>query len=286
MSTQITTAFANQYSTVVDLICQQIESYFRDKVTVERLKGEFGYFDFIGKTAMQEKTSRHAKITYSDTPHTRRRVSASYYFNSDLLDKEDEARILIDPKGKYMDVFEAGAKRKIDELILGGARGTAYTGKTGSTAVPLPSGQKVAHGNTGLTITKISSTLKIFNKNDINPDWPRYWAIGPEDVSDLMDEVEYGSSDYNLVRPLMDGKLVPFMGFNFIMSNRLTTTTGVTYTVAWVPQGITLAISSDIERWVRKNFDYHGATEFYIGMDLGASRMQEECVVETATYHA
>jgi len=286
MSTQITTAFVQQYSKTCQLVVQQLESHFMDKVQVERLVGEKGFFDFVGEVTMQEKLTRHSQVTYSDTPHTRRRVEASYYFNADLLDSDDKVRILADVGGKYMQAFRAGAKRKIDDLIFAAARGTAYTGKTGSTGVALPSGQKIVHGSQGMTADKLKNALQIFLTNDLDPDIPKFCTLTPADVRDLLNDPEVTSADYNMLRPLMSGQISQWMGFTFVPTNRVLTSSSISYNVAWARDGICLAIAENIKEWVRVNYDYHGATEYYIGMDLGAARMQEDLVVEIQTYHA
>jgi len=282
-----TAAFANQYSTTMKLILQQVIAEAEDKVTKETLKGEYGYFDFVGKVTMGQKTGRHVKKTFTDTEITRRRIHSDVFHHYELLDKDDQRRMMTDPKTELVKAIKGAAKKKIDELIIAGARGTAYTGKTGSTAVVLPSTQKIAHGSLGLTVDKLEEILQMFQQKDVPPEWPKYAMIGPKDFRDLLQEVEYISNEYNRLMPLMEGKVVPFVGINLMLSNLLTTTSGVTYCVAWVPQGITLAVAQEITTDVFENKNYvSNPWEFDVEMDMGASRMQEECVVEFATYHA
>ena len=60
MSTQITTAFVNQFSANIQMLSQQMGSLLRDAVDVESVNGEKAFFDQVGSTAAVKKTSRHA----------------------------------------------------------------------------------------------------------------------------------------------------------------------------------------------------------------------------------
>ena len=63
MSVNITTSFVEQYSANVSLLAQQTGSKLRSAVDVESVRGKNAFFDQVGVTAAQLKTSRH-----SDTP--------------------------------------------------------------------------------------------------------------------------------------------------------------------------------------------------------------------------
>ena len=49
MSTQVTTAFVNQFSSNVNLLPQQMGSLLRGAVDTESVTGEKAFFDQIGK---------------------------------------------------------------------------------------------------------------------------------------------------------------------------------------------------------------------------------------------
>lgn len=281
-----TSAFANQYATTMELILQNVLAQAEDKVTKETLKGEYGYFDFVGEATMQQKTGRHVKKTFDETEFTRRRIHSDVFFHYELLDKDDQRRMMADPKSKLVDAIRAAAKRKVDELIYTAGLGTAYTGKTGSTAVVLPAAQKIVHGSLGFTVDKIKDVLMKFQKAKVPAEWPKYGIISPEDFRDLLDEVEYGSVDYNRLMPLMSGEVVPFLGINLmVIEGLLTTASNITYDMFWAAQAITLAVSEEITTKVFENTAYvTNPWEFDVELDMGASRMQEGGVVELQTY--
>ena len=75
MSSQITTAFVQQYSNNVQLLSQQKGSLLRQAVDVENVVGKNAFFDQVGVATAQKRTTRHADTPQMDTPHSRRRVS-------------------------------------------------------------------------------------------------------------------------------------------------------------------------------------------------------------------
>ncbi len=72
MSVNITTSFVEQYSANVSLLAQQTGSKLRSAVDVESVRGKSAFFDQIGVTAAQLRTSRHGSTPQIDTPHSRR----------------------------------------------------------------------------------------------------------------------------------------------------------------------------------------------------------------------
>ena len=63
MSSQITTAFVQQYSNNVALLSQQKGSLLRASVDVESVIGKNSFFDQVGVATAQKRVTRHA-----DTP--------------------------------------------------------------------------------------------------------------------------------------------------------------------------------------------------------------------------
>lgn len=162
MSNQITTAFVQQYSSNVQMLSQQMGSVLREAVDVESVVGKNAFFDQVGKTTAQLRTSRHADTPQVDTPHSRRRVTLADYEWADLIDNADKVRLLIDPTSSYAKAAAAAMGRAMDDVIIAALGGTAYTGETGSTSVTLPTAQKTATSDQsdGLTVAKLLSAKK------------------------------------------------------------------------------------------------------------------------------
>jgi|TARA_Y100000361_G_C11100598_1_gene311679 hypothetical protein len=69
MSTQVNTAFVNQFSANVSMLSQQMGSLLRGAVDVESVTGEKAFFDQIGEAAAVARTSRHGDTPLVETPY-------------------------------------------------------------------------------------------------------------------------------------------------------------------------------------------------------------------------
>ena len=288
MSNQITTAFVQQYSSNVQMLSQQMGSLLRGVVDVESVVGKNAFFDQVGKTTAQLRTSRHADTPQLDTPHSRRRVSLADYEWADLIDNADKVRLLIDPTSSYAKAAAAAMGRAMDDVVIAALGGTAYTGETGSTSVALPAGQKPYNGSNqtdGLTVAKLLKAKELLDLADVDPSLPRFIIVGPKQISDLLNTTEVKSSDFNTVKALAQGQLDSFLGFKFIVSNRLkfdATNTDDRLAYAFTSDAIKLAVGQDVIARIDERADKSYSTQVYYAMSIGATRMEEEKVVEIA----
>jgi hypothetical protein len=288
MSNQITTAFVQQYSSNVQMLSQQMGSLLRGVVDVESVVGKNAFFDQVGKTTAVLRTSRHSDTPQIDTPHSRRRVSLADYEWADLIDNADKVRLLIDPTSSYAKAAAAAMGRAMDDVIIAALGGTAYTGETGSTSVALPSAQKPYNGSNqsdGLTVAKLLKAKELLDLADVDPSLPRFIVVGPKQISDLLNTTEVKSSDFNTVKALAQGQLDSFLGFKFIVSNRLkfdATNTDDRLAYAFTSDAIKLAVGQDVIARIDERADKSYSTQVYYAMSIGATRMEEEKVVEIA----
>ena len=282
MSTQITTAFVNQFSDNVQMLSQQLQSKLSDKVRTATVNGEKAFFDQVGSSAAVARTSRHSDTPIVDTPHSRRMCVMTDYEWSDLIDKSDEVRLLIDPSSVYAKTAASAMNRAIDDAIITAATGSAFTGKTGSTSTALPSGQLIAHGSAKLTLAKLREAREILDVNDVDESINRYFAISPQGMTDLLEDTSITSADFNTVRALVQGDVSEFMGFRFVKSTRLAKSGNIRTGFAWAEDGILLAVGQSPMARVDERSDKSYSTQVYYCMTVGATRMEEEKVVSVA----
>jgi hypothetical protein len=283
MSFEITTAFVKQYSGNVQLLSQQKGSRLRAHVRYEDQTGEHAFHDQIGATEARKRTSRHGDTPLVGTPHSRRRVTLADYDWADLIDKFDKVKTLIDPTSPYAINAAYAMGRAMDTELIAAAVGTAYTGVDGSTGVALPSAQKVAHGSAGLTVAKLLSAKEILDGSEVDEEEERIIAVSSKQVTNLLNTTEVKSSDYNTVKALAKGEIDSFLGFTFKRTQRLGTDgDGNRQVTAWAKTGLLLAVGVDIVIDIGPRRDKNNATQVYVGMSIGATRMEEEKVVEIA----
>ena len=287
MSTQITTAFVEQYSSNIQMLSQQKGSLLRDKVRVESVTGKNAFFDQVGSVTASVRSTRHADTPQSDTPHSRRRVSLVDYEFADLIDDLDKVRMLVDPTSTYALAAAYAMGRAMDDAIITAATGSADTGVAGGTAVTLPSSQIIAEaGTTGMTIAKLRGAKEIIDLADVDPSLPRHIIVSPKQITDLLGTTEVTSSDFNTVKALAQGDINSFLGFNFVVSNRLAVASQIRDCIAFVSDGIGLAVGKDATARIDERADKGYATQVYYSAAFGATRMEEDKVVKIQAYEA
>jgi len=292
MSTQITTAFVEQYKANILMLGQQKGSRLAATVKNEAVTGKNAYIERIGATAAVDATSRHDDTPQIDTPHSRRRLSLVTSRWADLIDNPDKVRTLISPESPYAMNAVAAMGRRKDDHIIAAASGNAYSGVAGATTVALPSAQKVVvanhtydsgSGDVGLTVGKLIAAREILDASEIDSDAPRFCVLNAKQVSNLLTATEIGSSDYNSVKALVHGEINTFMGFSFIRTERIAADSSADQLVLCYSQpAICLGNGSDVSVRISERADKNYATQVFTEMDLGATRVEDEGVVEIA----
>jgi len=283
MSVQITTAFVEQYKSNVFHLAQQKGSRLRDAVRTETVTGKSHFFERIGSSAAEKRTSRHSDTPRMDTPHSRRKVSLEDYDWADLIDQEDKVRMLISPQSEYAMAGAWAMGRAMDDAIIAAATGTALGGVSGGDSIALPSAQKVAHGSAGLTLAKLLAAKEILDKNDTDPDEPRFMLVTAGQLADLLGITSVTSADFNSVKALVQGDVDTFLGFNFIRTERLgLDATPNRQVLGFCQSAIGLAVGADIQTKISERADKNYATQVFLSMSIGATRIEDEKMVEIA----
>jgi hypothetical protein len=289
MSVQITTAFVQQYKANVEHLVQQKGSRLRPFVRVESQAAEFDFYDRIGSTSALEVTGRHQDTPLVNVPHDRRRVSLRDFDWADLIDRTDRIRLLIDPTSPYVQSAAFALGRKMDQIIIESAFGTAVSGKTGGSTVAFPSSQQIAVNyvesggatNSGLTIAKLRKAKEILDAKEVDPSDSRIIVVTAKQVTDLLQSTEVTSSDFNSVKALVAGEVNTFMGFEFVRTELLTTdASSHRRVIAYAKSGLLCAMGQDINVDIGPRRDKRNSTQVYCSASFGATRMEEEKVVE------
>ena len=114
----------------------------------------------------------------------------------------------------------------------------------------------------------------------VDPSIPRHIIVSPKQITDLLGTTEVTSSDFNTVKALANGEVNSFLGFNFIVSNRLAKSSTTRSCIAYAQDGIALGVGKDVNARIDERSDKSYATQVYYCMSIGATRMEEAKVVE------
>lgn len=294
MSTQITTAFVQEYEEGITLLAQQEGSRLRNKgIRIETsVIGKSCYIDQVGVRGRPGKIiTRHGDTPQNDTPHARRKIDLIDYDDAELIDKLDRVKTLNQPDNMYVQALAASFGREIDHILLDAATGDALTGEAGGTTISFPASQQVAvnshaygagSGNAGLTISKLIEARNILEKNEtLNKGANMYLAVNADAISDLLQTVEVTSAEYNQVRALESGEIDRFMGFEFVRTELLNQDgSGYDQVLAYTDNALGLAIGADVMGRISERDDKRYAWQAYFCMSMGATRLEEERIVE------
>jgi hypothetical protein len=205
---------------------------------------------------------------------------------ADLIDDEDRVRLLIDPTGPYAQAAAFAMGRAMDDAVIDAADGTAFTGVAGGTSTSYDANMTVdvqvgitPAADTGLNIGKLRAAKQNLDANDVDADIARYCIINAKQLQNLLAETEITSSDYNVVKALVQGEVDTFMGFSFIRTQRIEVDGNADHKVLYYAQdGLLLGIAAQPTIKISERADKNHATQVFASMSIGATRMEEEKV--------
>lgn len=285
MSFQVTTSFHDQFKANLDHLVQQEGSMLRRAVEVEPVKGEKTLQDRIGSTKSVRITSRHMDTPRVDTPHDRRSLTTFGEVWSDMIDKQDEIRLLADPTSKYAQAGSWALGRSMDVEIIRAATADAYGGVEGTEVKAFDTSMVVdvqvawpgvSTADYGLNVAKLLTAKKRLKQNHVNPKEVCCCVVNAEGVDSLLKDEKLASHDYNQLKPLNDGNVVRYAGFEFYPSEYLLQDTNNDDKVLfWAKSGMRLGIGQDIQTKITERADKNYSTQVWCRADFGATRMEE-----------
>jgi len=209
---------------------------------------------------------------------TRRNTVIATYDTGEVIEQEDIVQMLIDPKNATVENLVMNMNRQVDDLIITAATAAAADG-AGST-VAFTAGQTVGDYSGEITLDTILEVDEKFYENDVDPDEEKFFIIGPKQRRKLMQLLEVTSGDFQAQKALATGYLPNFMGFTWIVSNRLNVpTTNQLDCLAFTKKGLGLHVAGDITTRVAERPDMSFAWQVYMQLSMAVVRVEDEHVV-------
>ena len=291
MSENLPKLFTTQFSTVLALKLQQRQSKLRGKVQEGFHVGkQASPVQYIGAIQMKPPTGRFSPIGRQDVDFTRRWVFPVDRDANMLIDTFDKLKTAIEPTSQYSDVAAAAVSREWDDRLIAAAFADASIGtdegsmstetfNTGSTVtgagwqIPSTLGSAAA---SGLTVAKMIEARRAFRKAQVEVEMEDLtWITNSQGESDLLNQVQVVSTEFQTKPVLEDGKVTRFLGFNIVYSERLISTSSVRQNIALVKSGLYLGIWKDTENDVDRRKDLSGLPyQIYTMMSSGATRLE------------
>lgn len=287
MVNTVDNVFVSTYETNLRHLAQQSQSRLRPYV-MERGKGsEEHNWERIGTAEAQVKSTRLQATPVQDYPWSRRVSVPTTYDTGDSTEQEDIVQLLVDPNSNLAIAQGAAMKRAYDDEIIAAATGTALDGAGASNA--FPNGQKVFGSavdtyDEPLDFDKITEVTEKFLENDIDPEEPKIFVIGPKQARKLLQLTEATSADFNALRPLQTtGYVQSWMGYTWIVSTRLNHPTAPGTDIdcfAMTKRAIGLMVNRDITARVAEDPSVSFAWRIYAYATFGAVRVEDEHIVQ------
>ena len=293
MSANLYELFTEQFSTNLELLLQQMGSKLRGKVREGFHVGKMASpINQIAAIQMKAPAGRFAPIGRTDASFVRRWVFPREGDINQMIDSFDELETIVDPKSMYVENAAMAAGRAWDDEIISAALGTATTGVdignlTSETWASFSSAYNVAHdfgasATTGMTVAKLIEAKRIFEHNhvDLERD-PATLVIGSQQHADLLNQVEVVSTEFNESPVLVDGRVRRFLGYDIVVSERLTVTSSDRYCFAFVKSGMYLGMWRDLTNRVDIRIDLSSQPyQLYTMAMYGATRLQPGKVIQ------
>lgn len=250
---------------------------------------------FLGPVEFVERDTPYGDTKFTEVEHTQRWITGTEYDCAILIDRLDVLKMIYDPTSPYVERMREGAARKMDEIVMSKFFAIAKTGKDGTTNTSFPARDIIAHGGTRMSVAKLRAARKLLKKRHVNLRTAMpYIAVTAEQTDDLLGEVAVGSSDYNAVKPLVDGEVSRFMGFTFVPYEDNGVSTGgrgiPTETVAgpatirdcpvWVSDGMHMGMWDGLSIVISPRPDKNNIKQAHATFTAGATRLEEGKVLQ------
>lgn len=285
MAITIDKVYIQTFERNVRHLAQQADTRLRRFVTEKATDGQKHNWERLGSGEASLKAAARVATPTSDLPWSRRVSLAQTYHMGETVEQEDVVQMLIDPNSNVSAAIANGMKRKIDDILIAAATGTALNGD--STTSAFPAGQVVGDGTGVISIDNILEVQEKFYKNDIDPDESKVMVISPTVQRKLMSLMEVTSGDYQNSKALATGMLPNWMGFDWVVSNRLLApAAGQISCLAFTKRALGFQVNRDITAKVAEDPSLSFAWRIYAAMTMGAVRTEDEQIVHLRVKNA
>ena len=290
MSEFIPALFTTQFSSLLELKLQQMGSKLRGRVREAHHVGkQASPVNQIGAISMKAPAGRFAPKNRTDADFTRRWVMPQDGEIDQLIDTFDELRTIIDPKNMYVENAAMATGRAWDDAIIAAFFATSQTGvdeggmvnETFSTTNFQVASTFGASSAAGLTVAKMIEAKRILRHYHVDLEVERPTiVIGSQQESDLLNQTQVVSTEFNDRPVLVDGNVKQFLGFDIVMSERLATSSNVRNIPVFVLSGMHLGMWQDMTNRISIRNDLSSEPwDLYTKTTFGATRLQPGKVI-------
>jgi hypothetical protein len=276
-----------QFTSNVQAALNRMGGQFRMLVSNGAYQGEKSQVvNFLGPLRFTQRNTPYGDTEVSEVDHLQRWIDGTEYDCAVFVDRLDTLKMIYDPTSPYVERMREAAAREEDNIIVDRFFADARTGKQGATLTSFPAADTIAHGSTGLTVAKLRAVRKMAKQRHVNlRQTTPMLAATAEQMDDLLGETAVGSSDYNAVKPLVDGEVGRFMGIMFVPhedydGTGLPKNGNIRDCPFWVPDGMHYGTWQSITIVISPRPDKNNIKQIHGTFTSGATRLEEGKVLK------
>lgn len=302
MALKITDNYQMKYESRWRTLMQQTASRLEKYVVVDSsAAGKIMFYDQIGKSEMEEHTTRLAATIMKEIETDRRAIMPRKFALVNGIDEWDKMNLnqLDVPVSKIQEQHRNAANRKMDAVMIEGFLGNNTVGSdTAMKTVAFDPKQIIAadyvrYGTakkSSMTTEKLLEALAILMKSEaVNSDGAddtKVLVLSSKEITDMMNDPRVSSADYNTLKTLAAGEIDSFMGFKIIRYEGLPYDSGtqIRQCLAWVKSAAQFALWENPKTKVSVRDDMDEALQIRSKMACGACRIEEGGFVRIDCY--
>lgn len=288
--------YTESFSTNLRLRLQQTGSRLRGKVMEGFHVGkQASPVDYQAAVSSSDVSGRFEMIDGVDQDFLRRWVMPRSKDLPQWFDNFDKLKTLQDPQSNAVRNAANAFGRDWDDEIINKAFATASISNVDGTTLTTESfdttnfgiSEKFGDGSTavGFTVDKMIEANRIFRHYHVDledqENEERTWIMGSKQESDAFKLTEVVSTEFNDRPVLVDGRLIRFLGWNMIVSERLLYGTGLgsssncRQNIGFVKSGMYLGIWQDMTHDISQLKNRRGLPwQVYSMHTFGATRLE------------
>lgn len=283
MTRQIETHYAEQYSSNIGLLLQQMGSKLMGCVEKGSHYGEAASpTEQVGPIVAKDAVTPGAALDLDETPADRRWVTPQDFYINPFQNTLDKLRQLVDFDSAFVRNAVMSLGRKQDDIIIDAFFGISQTGKKHEVNVEFPGSQDIADAGVGATPTKIIEGMEMLAEAEVDTEMEAvYFGISPRQNSNLLAFDQLVSKDYTGERPvLVKGKVTEFAGAMMKHSTRFGKTGNIRHNPLWAKSGMYYGEWEAINTTISQRTDLVGHPfQFYTTATGDATRLEEKKIV-------
>jgi len=269
--------YAKEFSDNIMMLARQKASVMMSKVMLKpSIKGNKFTQERIGKWTMATKSQGVVSTPENDPDYSRRTCTMVTKHDTRILARDEELKTVVEVTSPWVQAAVASYGKEIDLAVYNALGGNAFSGVDGGTTVALPAAQKLATVAGEVLDTDFIVDVKTkLDAADV-PAEGRMVMINPTDLNEMLRDTTLTSTDYNSIKALIRGEFNTWMGFEWISTTAATA--GKCY--FFQKDGVVLGLNETPYVKIDERADKSYAQQIYYELNLGATRLEEERVVE------